>query len=339
MRKALLMATGLALSVAVSSLAGTVPIKEGWNLVGSSCGFDVSEVQSDPNLDKITTIWQWDADNKGWLVWSPNESIMELLEQFGLKSFDRVGAYKGFWVNAKDNFTVELCEYNCTVETAPVVDLGEGLVAHYSFDTCTAKDDSGNGKDAAISGVAECVDGLKDRGLKLDGGDVINLPVDLLNGTETATINVWVNSSLDGFWLLHGSNDQTSHEYSVEMYPTNGMESLYDVYYHGNCFYTYDYAEFSPDEFHMITLSYDHTIADTIVTRIYVDGELRATVSTPSETPISLTKLTLGEGADGVVFDELSFYNRVLSDEEIKKLYDQYAPFIENVTENGTVVD
>ena len=123
MRKLIGIATVLIVGLSVSSFAGTVPVKEGWNLLGSSCGFSVSEVQDSPNVDKISTIWQWDADNREWLVWSPNEAIMELLQEFGLKSFDEVKPYRGFWVNAKEAFTAELCEYNCTVETAPVVDL------------------------------------------------------------------------------------------------------------------------------------------------------------------------------------------------------------------------
>lgn len=39
--------------------------------------------------------------------------------------------------------------------------LTDGLVAYWSFDDCTAKDNSGNGHDGAINGGVPCVTGSK----------------------------------------------------------------------------------------------------------------------------------------------------------------------------------
>lgn len=36
-------------------------------------------------------------------------------------------------------------------------DLNDGLVAHWSFDDCSAKDNSGNGHDGTINGNPQCV--------------------------------------------------------------------------------------------------------------------------------------------------------------------------------------
>jgi hypothetical protein len=48
-------------------------------------------------------------------------------------------------------------------------DLKDDLVAHWSFDDCTAKDNSGNGHDGAINGNPQCVDGVKGKAFSFDG--------------------------------------------------------------------------------------------------------------------------------------------------------------------------
>ncbi len=47
--------------------------------------------------------------------------------------------------------------------------IDKGLVAWYSFDSCDARDDSGNGSDGKMFGTVECWCGVKNDGLLLDG--------------------------------------------------------------------------------------------------------------------------------------------------------------------------
>ena len=56
------------------------------------------------------------------------------------------------------------------ISTATAIDLEKDLVAYYSFDDGTAKDNSGNGNDGVIYG-AKVVDGIKGKALYFDGID------------------------------------------------------------------------------------------------------------------------------------------------------------------------
>ena len=57
-----------------------------------------------------------------------------------------------------------------TLSTAlPYNSLEDGLVAHYSFNYCDARDDSGNGSDGELFGGVGCWCGIEDDGLLLDG--------------------------------------------------------------------------------------------------------------------------------------------------------------------------
>lgn len=74
-----------------------------------------------------------------------------------------------------------------------LADLKTGLVAHYSFDDCTAKDVSGKGHDGVLNGNISCVDGIVNKGLLFDGVDSyidINVP---LVGTENWSVCAWIN--------------------------------------------------------------------------------------------------------------------------------------------------
>ncbi len=52
----------------------------------------------------------------------------------------------------------------------PVPDpLSEGLIAHYSFNDCDARDDSGNGSDGVLFGSPQCRCGVEEDALWLDG--------------------------------------------------------------------------------------------------------------------------------------------------------------------------
>ncbi|WP_457568466.1 LamG domain-containing protein [Desulfurobacterium sp.] len=53
---------------------------------------------------------------------------------------------------------------------------GQGLVAYYSFDTCTAKDYSGHALDGKIKGSVACVNGVKGKAFYFSGNGYVKLP-------------------------------------------------------------------------------------------------------------------------------------------------------------------
>jgi hypothetical protein len=71
----------------------------------------------------------------------------------------------------------------------------DGLVAHWSFDDCTAKDVSGNGHDGAINGNPQCVEGKKGKAFNFNAtgaSDYIDLGTSI-PALNNYTIAGWIN--------------------------------------------------------------------------------------------------------------------------------------------------
>ena len=71
-------------------------------------------------------------------------------------------------------------------------DLNTGLVAHWSFDDCSAKDVSGNGKDGIITAGLQCVEGFDTgKAFYFGGADFITTSYQQ-NNVTAYTISAWV---------------------------------------------------------------------------------------------------------------------------------------------------
>jgi hypothetical protein len=95
--------------MAGSSMAGTVYLEEGWNLKGSSCSMNVPAVFDKPG---IVTVWKWKDDK--WQVWSPDESLMEIIEKYvaqgSVEILENIEPYDGFWINTNQPVYVDFCD-------------------------------------------------------------------------------------------------------------------------------------------------------------------------------------------------------------------------------------
>jgi hypothetical protein len=69
-------------------------INNGWNLVGIGKNIKASETES---FSSIKSLWQWNGSN--WKVWSPQNAIITLLNQYKIEIADEIKAGEGFWVN------------------------------------------------------------------------------------------------------------------------------------------------------------------------------------------------------------------------------------------------
>jgi outer membrane protein assembly factor BamB len=58
------------------------------------------------NNDNISSIWKWDGSK--WLVWSPSNSITQILQSYGITSFTSINSDEGFWVYGKGTCTVNV---------------------------------------------------------------------------------------------------------------------------------------------------------------------------------------------------------------------------------------
>jgi len=71
--------------------------------------------------------------------------------------------------------------------------LNDGLVVHWSFDDCTAKDISGNGHDGFIGGNPQCIDGVSGKAFNFNGSsDFITTNTYLGINLKEKTLVAWV---------------------------------------------------------------------------------------------------------------------------------------------------
>ena len=95
---------GLFFSTVSSNTYGqTVELKKGWNLKGSPCSMNMSVF----NNQDISTVWKWEGGK--WAVWSPDPKIMNIIQFYGLDVINSIEPLDGFWINAKNDTTLEFC--------------------------------------------------------------------------------------------------------------------------------------------------------------------------------------------------------------------------------------
>ena len=76
---------------------GDLSFVNGWNLLSpkSASGLTVNDLK---NVAGINTVWQWGGSS--WKVWSPSETVMALINQYGLTPVSSISSGEGFWLSA-----------------------------------------------------------------------------------------------------------------------------------------------------------------------------------------------------------------------------------------------
>jgi len=189
----------------------------------------------------------------------------------------------------------------------------EGLVAHWSFDDCTAKDNSGNGLDGEVHGNMECVDGIYGKAFKFDGNDdyiSINFPLD---GKKDWSMCTWFNLENKN----NGNNYQTfisDSTFALDFY----IPSLNYVVWQAKQQLNFGKVEEHEDTFVCYT-KHDKNLT------LYIDSvKVGETINANKINFNNLTQIgrysSSTEHFNGVL-DEMKFFNRGLSLEEINYLY------------------
>ncbi|GAB6135207.1 PEGA domain-containing protein [Thermococcus prieurii] len=211
------------------------------------------------------------------------------------------------------------------------------LIAYYSFNTCDATDDSGNGHDGTIQGNIRCAQGVMGKALNFtDYLQVVKLPNSILNGLRYTTITFWIKTTNGIQGILSGANENYDNELLIFM--GNGS---YTASYHNNfgrveLLLHEQFVMYSPPindgKWHMVTL-----VLGPSFSKMYIDGRLvnQSTIGTGSGLNISKNGLWVGNDQDCVggcwdsgqqfkgALDELRFYQGILNASTIEALYEQ----------------
>ena len=85
----------------------TLTVTNGWNLLS----VPVNGTQSVENLGNFTILWKYLKDNDRWAVWSPDEDVMEIIENYvnagTYELAEEVKPGEGFWILSSGNYTLE----------------------------------------------------------------------------------------------------------------------------------------------------------------------------------------------------------------------------------------
>jgi len=89
----------------------TANLTTGWNLLGngSVAALDIAATLNDNA--KVTTVWKWVPATRRWAFYTPSMTASALADYAASKGYDvlsTINGGEGFWVNAKQPFTVQM---------------------------------------------------------------------------------------------------------------------------------------------------------------------------------------------------------------------------------------
>jgi hypothetical protein len=204
-----------------------------------------------------------------------------------------------------------------------------GLVAHWSFDDCTATDVSGNGHDGTIFGKPPCVSGVFGKSLQFVGNyaDYVSIP-DSPNFkfSNSFSISLWLNSNNYGNVMSKG-RDINSHfqiagggnNFSLN-YTDNYTDSV-SVSDNSYAFNNWNYITIVADNLNKQLKYYKNS---TLIDKKIITKDFNISTDFPLVFGRHFTCAAGGCGYEypfSGIIDEVYVMNYPLSDTEIKALY------------------
>ena len=90
---------------------GSVTLAAGWNLIGNGNNAALDVAATFGGSANVTTVWKWVAITSHWAFYAPSLAGQALSDYATGKGYDvlsTIAGGEGFWVNAKQSFSVQL---------------------------------------------------------------------------------------------------------------------------------------------------------------------------------------------------------------------------------------
>lgn len=285
----------------------------------------------------IQALVEYDPKLKG----ADKESLLQLMQKVTYLESGFISDTQTYC--AKFEGQVVPVEVMAFLETEPVVEVEaspklEGLVAYYSFDDESAKDESGNGYNGSIQGNPTFIDGIQGKALKFDGiDDYVALPSNTFvyptSGTSTTPFSfaIWFKTSAQGVILGQQAlepYDNVSDKYVPAIYiGTDGKLRVEMFWRKGDPLTSPNVV--NDNTFHHLAVVYDG-IAQTI----FLDGlsigntdHVQIAYNSSYKYQFGTGFTTNWVGTNGGwsnftgVIDEAALYNRALTSAEVQTLF------------------
>ncbi|MEZ5041697.1 MAG: LamG domain-containing protein [Saprospiraceae bacterium] len=211
--------------------------------------------------------------------------------------------------------------------------LMDHLVAYYSFNHCDARDDSGNGSDGQLFGEIDCWCGIEDDGLLLDGQrDFIEFygKVNAYFTTSDFTISFYIKPEQYTFFAqsLLSKREECTEEHMMDIL-LDYRQGIIDTKVHQSEYKYYGglSPKVDPSGWMHFALVRTGSEAFTFINGEIMQESIRCSgVDISNDAPLSFGNSPCVKGGRGQrfkgVLDELRVFDRALSADEIKALYD-----------------
>lgn len=96
--------TSFVVTISTGIVGGeTYNIHRGWNLLGALCNISVENL----NDTRIISVWKWNGNR--WEAYSPIAAVQQALSNMHIERLNSIEFKKGFWINSRADFTLNLC--------------------------------------------------------------------------------------------------------------------------------------------------------------------------------------------------------------------------------------
>lgn len=232
---------------------------------------------------------------------------------------------------------------NQATATPTKPDLTSGLVAHWSFDDCTAKDVSGNGHDGVING-ASCNSGIKSNAFNFNGVNnyiSVNDAVDLRLSDKKTSVSFFIKPQVNGIdmLVLRKGFSCWIPGWGVGLSNFSGTSATIVGYsWDGRSFswLSSNQSDLIAGKWYHIVMNVDGSTAKTYLNGVLVaSANVDASVNIDTDSPLFIGAAP--EGGCGIphaffkgVIDDVRIYNRALSESEIQALYQKDGGNVDN---------
>lgn len=207
------------------------------------------------------------------------------------------------------------------------------MVAYWKFEEASGSIlDSVAGLSGTGTGITYSVAAQIGNGISNDNvtGHGIVVPTDAKFNVTTGSLSVWINYSAGAYWINNMNSDADMFGWALQRSSTGGFNFATFLLGNGSG------SQVITTKSYINVTTWYHLVVtwDGSTVNMYVNGTIDTSVAqtkTPAYTTFPLSFLT-GMGSDGVTLkfpslatiDEFSFYNAVLTDQEVRYLHNLY---------------
>ncbi len=204
------------------------------------------------------------------------------------------------------------------------------LVAYFPFNG-NANDESGNGNNGTITGalVTPATDryGQEGKAYKFWFPDYVSVPANSSFFTDEFTVSYWYK--VESYWGDRGVLSCVGNKGGYQQVFSAGTTFTYLLGYNfpsGSWFWTNYTVPNTPNTWQHITTTYKKTGDNASVSKLYIDGELKSSdtydnsIAYPGSDILYIGRNHSDLGLNGEL-DDVRFYNRVLTGEEVMALH------------------